>query len=312
MTDDAIPLDETVRLLNTHLQRILNSQPNSRIDRIAEMAERLFGVELCLAVINDRAESERSARHLKATQELSASCFVTSRTELFVVDASERSNGSEGFPRRAGDMEVRFAAGCPLHTPEGRIAGHLCLVDDKPREFPESDQRMLSDFAGLVSDELVAAGQVFVDELTGIANRRGFLQVANHLLPLCDRNDLHVDVFFFDLDDFKSVNDEFGHEAGDDALKAFAKVLIKSFRNSDVVARLGGDEFAVMMVGQQILADRALARMQELAATAAETIVTELLWSVGRVSYDPAIHDGIAGVMADADERMYRQKAKNQ
>ena len=89
--------------------------------------------------------------------------------DLFVVDASERSNGSEGFPRRAGDMEVRFAAGCPLHTPEGRIAGHLCLVDDKPREFPESDQRMLSDFAGLVSDELVAAGQVFVDELTGIA-----------------------------------------------------------------------------------------------------------------------------------------------
>ena len=121
-----------------------------------------------------------------------------------------------------------------------------------------------------------------------------------------------VDVFFFDLDDFKSVNDEFGHEAGDDALKAFAKVLIKSFRNSDVVARLGGDEFAVMMVGQQILADRALARMQQLAATAAETIVTELRWSVGRVSYDASIHDGIAGVMADADERMYRQKAKNQ
>ena len=78
------------------------------------------------------------------------------------------------------------------------------------------------------------------------------------------------------------------------------------------MARLGGDDFAVMMVGQQILADRALARMQELAATAAETIVTELRWSVGRVSYDASIHDGIAGVMADADERMYRQKARNQ
>ena len=312
MTDDAIPLDETVRLLNTHLQRILNSQPNSRVDRIAEMVERLFGVEMCLAVINDRAEAQRSELHLKATQELSSSSFITSSTELFVFDATEQINGSERHPARVGDMDIQFAAGCPLHTTEGRIAGHLCLLDDKPREFAESDKRMLSDFASLVSDELVAAGQVFVDELTGIANRRGFLQVANHLLPLCDRNDLHVDVLFFDLDDFKSVNDEFGHEAGDDALKAFAKVLIKSFRNSDVVARLGGDEFAVMMVGNQILADRALARMQELAAIAAETIVTEIRWSVGRVSYDASIHDGIAGVMADADERMYRQKAKNQ
>ena len=58
MTDDAIPLDETVRLLNTHLQRIVNSQPSCRIDRIAEMAERLFGVEMCLAVISGRVESK--------------------------------------------------------------------------------------------------------------------------------------------------------------------------------------------------------------------------------------------------------------
>ncbi len=312
MTDDAIPLDETVRLLNTHLQRIVNSQPSCRIDRMAEMVERLFGVEMCLAVISGRVESQRSPRHLEALQELSSSAFIASSTEPFVFDTTERSNGSDGIPSHVGDLEVRFAAGCPLYTPGGRIVGHLCLLDDKPREFSDSAKRMLSDFAGLVSDELVAAGQVFVDELTGIANRRGFLQVANHLLPLCDRNALHADVLFFDLDDFKLFNDSFGHQAGDDALKAFAKVLIKSFRNSDVVARLGGDEFAVMMVGHQILADRALARMQELAAIANETIAAELRWSVGRVSYDASVHDGIAGVLAVADKRMYQQKAKNQ
>jgi diguanylate cyclase (GGDEF)-like protein len=133
------------------------------------------------------------------------------------------------------------------------------------------------------------------------------------LLPLCTRKNLDVEVLYFDLNGFKALNDRLGHRAGDDALKAFAKILLKGFRNSDVVARLGGDEFAVMMAGQRVFADKSLARMRTLAKDETSDFSKYLDWSVGRVKYDPNAHSNIEEFLSDADARMYADKArKNQ
>ena len=201
-----------------------------------------------------------------------------------------------------------FYAGCPVHAPDGHRIGTVCLIDKKPRSFSSTEEKTLKDFAALVDDELASAAKMNVDELTKIANRRGFLQVARHLLPLCVRNKMDVELLFFDLDGFKALNDKFGHKAGDEALQTFAELLLKGFRDSDVVARLGGDEFAVMIAGQSVFADPALARMRTLAKDEKSDFNQDLDWSVGQVRFDPDSHINIEDLLSAADERMYEQK----
>src|ERR1700738_4044498 len=85
------------------------------------------------------------------------------------------------------------------------------------------------------------------DELTGLLNRRGFLLLAEHQRSLADRKGTSLGLVFVDIDHFKSINDTFGHEEGDPALKELARLLQRTFRRSDIVARIGGDEFIVML-----------------------------------------------------------------
>lgn len=101
------------------------------------------------------------------------------------------------------------------------------------------------------------------DELTGLHNRRGFLLMAEQQLKLVHRLNTSVCLLFIDLDGLKQVNDRYGHEHGDRLLQSAGKVLLQTFRESDVVAvaRLGGDEFAVFVPGCTT-ADNGLERLQ--------------------------------------------------
>ena len=89
----------------------------------------------------------------------------------------------------------------------------------------------------------------FHDPLTLLANRSLFRDRVQHALTLVQRGQSQVAVMFLDLDNFKSVNDSLGHDAGDRLLQAVAQRLVKSTRFSDTVARLGGDEFAILLEG---------------------------------------------------------------
>jgi diguanylate cyclase len=103
------------------------------------------------------------------------------------------------------------------------------------------NQRLLIEL-GDVRDQL--QHQALHDPLTGLANRALFADRVEHALS---QPDADVSVLFCDLDDFKVVNDEYGHEAGDTLLCVVAKRLARAVRPSDTVARLGGDEFAVLL-----------------------------------------------------------------
>ena len=87
------------------------------------------------------------------------------------------------------------------------------------------------------------------DELTGLLNRRGFAEQAARAYATARRTDRPVSVIMTDIDHFKSVNDEFGHAAGDDALCHFAKILKVTRRADDILARVGGEEFAIVLPG---------------------------------------------------------------
>ncbi len=112
------------------------------------------------------------------------------------------------------------------------------------------------------------------DPLTGLYNRRGFLEEADRLIKMSQRLDQRlslspvsfgsIGLIFIDLDNFKHINDRFGHKAGDDVLKEIAKRLEKSLRRFDIVGRWGGDEFVVVVwdVDKRIL-DVIVERLQE-------------------------------------------------
>lgn len=85
------------------------------------------------------------------------------------------------------------------------------------------------------------------DALLPVLNRRGFDRELARTLAYVKRHGTNVSLIFIDLDDFKSVNDMYGHAAGDAALMHLTDILLANVRRSDVVARLGGDEFAILL-----------------------------------------------------------------
>ena len=84
------------------------------------------------------------------------------------------------------------------------------------------------------------------DELTGLLNRRGFYEAAEHTIQSYTSFAKHGLVIYGDMDGLKRINDTFGHEAGDRAIRKEAELLKQLFRSSDIVGRLGGDEFAII------------------------------------------------------------------
>ena len=94
---------------------------------------------------------------------------------------------------------------------------------------------------------LEAREQSLRDELTGLYNRRLFMERLEQEIARADRYQISLGCLIADIDSFKGVNDSFGHVVGDQVLRAVAKIFARRTRRSDVVARIGGDEFAVLL-----------------------------------------------------------------
>ena len=98
------------------------------------------------------------------------------------------------------------------------------------------------------------------DELTGLVNRRGFMTLAEQHLRLMRRTSGLVLLLYADLDELKKINDRFGHEQGNAAIRAVAEVMQKTFRRTDIIARVGGDEFVVLIIEPRRGDERVLPR----------------------------------------------------
>lgn len=152
------------------------------------------------------------------------------------------------------------------------------------------------------------------DELTGILNRRGFFEQADRQLQLASRARVPCVLLYGDLDDFKPINDVYGHGAGDAALAAVGRSLREVFRESDLVARLGGDEFAVLAMGATDEAMPELQRrlVERLAANTPTTsqgiALIRLAMSIGFVVAGPDDGRTAAVLLREADARQYEMK----
>jgi diguanylate cyclase (GGDEF)-like protein len=148
------------------------------------------------------------------------------------------------------------------------------------------------------------------DELTGLHNRRGFFSLAEQQLKFARRNREHAVLFFADINCLKQINDRFGHSEGDAAIKRMARVLKRTFRDSDVVARLGGDEFAILAnEANPNSREDILGRLKEkLRSEGLRDPRYRLSLSVGVARFDPQNPMTVDEILNLADRAMYEAK----
>jgi diguanylate cyclase (GGDEF)-like protein len=152
--------------------------------------------------------------------------------------------------------------------------------------------------------------QAITDELTGLANRRQFMTRLSYESSRWDRSSLPLAVILADLDDFKSVNDRYGHPVGDRVLQEFAKLTQETVREIDVPARLGGEEFAILLPGESLDGGAQLANRLCQALAAREMGVRGVTLRVS-ASFGVACYPESASVeelLADADRCLYSAK----
>jgi len=148
--------------------------------------------------------------------------------------------------------------------------------------------------------------KAIIDALTGLHNRAFMFDVLNKMIALAERGSANFCLAYLDLDNFKRVNDLYGHSEGDMVLKSVAQILKRNFRRSDVVGRIGGDEFLV--IAHNCTVDK----LQERLESIRRDIETYLSAYGISVSYGvvevPKEGLNLSDILKLADERMYYMK----
>jgi diguanylate cyclase (GGDEF)-like protein len=313
MSAPAKPENEKERLSELRSLGLLDSEPAERFNRVTRLAQRLLKVPSAVITLvgEDRNWylSKQGVEETSSSRDESFCAHAILNTEIMEVSDATKDERFYDNPNVTAKGGLRFYAGCPIVGPKGFALGTLCVFDTHPRVLTVEDASSLRDLAHMVESEIVALDLAVTDPLTGVANRRGFELSAPSLLEVCRRRHLRATVLFFDLDEFKAVNDTFGHEAGDAALIEFAKLLQTTFRNSDIIARYGGDEFVVLLADTDD-PTLALERLQAflVSRNAHPSSGYPLGFSVGTTVVEPTADISLEEMIALADASMYEMK----
>lgn len=150
-----------------------------------------------------------------------------------------------------------------------------------------------------------------IDDLTRLLNRRSFLESAEKMLQVAQRYNRQLSAIMIDLDRFKAINDQYGHQAGDQALIFFADACREAFRKADIIGRMGGEEFAVMVPetgidAAQEMVNRLRQRLKEQPFVFQDHTIRITL-SVGLVTRSPHERD-LETLLNHADRLLYQAK----
>ncbi|MBY5967427.1 sensor domain-containing diguanylate cyclase [Halomonas denitrificans] len=210
---------------------------------------------------------------------------------------------------------------CCLDVPmisSGRCMGTMNIAHETSDAFSDLDRQRLQAMAHWVAASIRIHHQMEemallsgTDPLTGVCNRRAFATRFGALTKRWQCHSAALGIALIDLDHFKSINDTYGHDVGDQVLVAVAKALTSSFRKSDLIARMGGEEFCVVMADVDKPAlmvalerfNQALASL-DVSAAGAPIAVTA---SIGALLIDQG-HEDLSQLVSHADKAMYRAK----
>lgn len=213
----------------------------------------------------------------------------------------------------------------PIHLADGSLYGTLCATSTQQKQLSERGEQVLRLFAGLIAQYIQKESLVsqlreanaaliahsYTDALTGLPNRRAIFENLTTLFSLAKHLKRNAIIAFIDLDDFKLINDRYGHETGDQFLIEVGKRLTDEQTQDEIIGRLGGDEFLVACLSKgeeeiNLLKTRLRARIAGEYWLGQVHIVYPGA-SLGVVEVDPASTDADSA-LRDADLAMYQDK----
>jgi diguanylate cyclase (GGDEF)-like protein len=323
----------TLKLANLHSLDPFYTPLEERFERITRLARRALNVPVAaITVVQGDRQWFKSVLGWQVTElPISKSlcgAVLESGKQVIVEDALDdlylMSN-----PLVCGKPKFRFYAGYPIKDSEGKTIGTLCVIDVKPRKTDSNFGDALADLGDMAQRELFtvelsnaqsalvaklgeARRQAMFDPLTRLWNRRGGVDLLNAALKESVQHEHTLGICLADIDKFKLVNDQFGHNVGDQVLRKVASTIVASVRPQDIVCRYGGEEFLIIVrdvtekecitVGQRICSS-----MRNLPIRTREGTVPASI-SIGIAMRNRGDPISTAQLIEKADQALYRSK----
>lgn len=339
LSDDETALSRTVastatlKLANLHTLDPFYTPLEERFERITRLARRALNVPIAAITVvqGDRqwfkSVSGWQVSELPMSKSLCGE--VIKESKLIVVPETLEDLYLMSNPLVCAKPNFRFYAGFPVKDSDGKTIGTFCVMDMKPRKPDANFAITLADLGDMAQRELFsvelsnaqsslvaklgeARRQAMFDPLTRLWNRRGGTDLLNSALSDAVKYNHTLGICLADIDNFKQINDQFGHQVGDQVLRRVAGSIVASVRPQDLVCRYGGEEFLVIVhdvdeAGCIAIGERICAGMRNLPVLAGRQSVPATI-SVGvamRNRGDPLSTDRL---IALADKALYDSK----
>jgi diguanylate cyclase (GGDEF)-like protein len=309
---------ETQRLINATtldtegVMQVVTDRAQAATNADGGVVELAEGDEMVYRAVSGNAAGSLGVR-LSMADSLSGLC-VRQGVPLLCEDAETDPRVDREACRRVG---VRSMIVVPL-IHRGSAVGVLKVMSSRTGHFGGSDKEILELMAGFIAASLsnsftfeLEAHRALHDPLTGLPNRTLLLDRLEHQVSETRRYGGTFGLFFMDLDGFKEVNDRLGHDVGDAVLRAVARELLPTLRDSDTLARLGGDEFVLLCDHGVPLSEEHIRKRIDLAVSA---VVEELKLDRSRFGASVGVVWSTGGsttpaeLLKEADAAMYREK----
>lgn len=270
---DANPLSRTIastatiKLAHPPMFDLFYTPLEERFERITRIARRALAVPVAAITLLSAEKQWFKSVAGWAVSELPSDlslCRLTLDNGVEIVPDTALDRRTAQHPLVRAKPKFRFYAGHALTDGNGLVAGTFCVFDLKPRQLNDTDRACFADLAALAARELadehlrsihasltsklgLARRQAMMDSLTRLWNRHGATVLSEAAFQRADDAKTPIGIALLDLNDFKRINDTFGHQSGDEVLRRIGERLIANVRTNDIVCRLGGDEFLLLL-----------------------------------------------------------------
>lgn len=343
------PEQEQARLQALARYRVIDTVPEQAYDDVVKIAAAVAQTPVALIGLLDRDRQWYKAKvgiENDAAPRRNTFCtrLIDFPNDVLVIPDTHQDEIVANNPLVQTPPYIRFYMGAPLLTDDQHMLGSLCVIDYEPRQPSAEQIEALAALARQVMHllelrqrnhevlELLAERSVqmlelsqqqrtlqvhnqhlknasMTDGLTGLFNRAAFDQHMASLFVQAHKHNAPLSVMLIDADHFKSYNDQFGHLAGDEALRQLGKILQQTSRKTDIAARYGGEEFVLILPetsakAAQLIAERLC---DQVAQHPFEYRVMTI--SIGVATW-PNVGEqlSVSALLEAADQALYRAK----
>ncbi|MEL7311848.1 MAG: sensor domain-containing phosphodiesterase [Pseudomonadota bacterium] len=251
--------EESQRLAALHALDLLDTEPDERFDRITSLAADIFDVETAVVSLVDAQRQWFLSKHgieaCETGRDVAFCAHAIHEAEILVVEDAAAHAVFQSNPLVCGPPHVRFYAGAVLRDPSGLPLGTLCLIDSKPRAFPEAEQDRLIKFGQIVRSEILRADSLFDqdarrDPITGAYWGDAFFTAADRLALSCVGEQFASLVVTITVDNLSFLADTHGGVATDETLVGITERLQSTLERygAAIAGRLDGKRLSAMTI----------------------------------------------------------------